>query len=369
MVNIARHNLFADKGRLFISVGGVAFAVLLISILVGLYQGWSRAVTLYVHSAGADVWVRQYGTADMFHSTSFMPASTADRIRQLPGVKQATPFLGRTANLTVGTKQVMAYLVGYDSNDGLGGPVRMSSGSAAVRPGEVIVDRSLASSNDVKLGQTVQVLGKPLKVVGISDGGNMMIYSFAFIAREDAEDLLRLKGVANFYLLKVESPPQRNDVIQSVNLQVAGADALSVEDFAEVNRGFIDGTFLPIIMVLIFIGFGVGVAVIGLTIYAATMEKSREFGVLKAMGATNGMLYRVVLQQALVAAVLGYVLGALLTIAVAATAGRASPMFVISLTPAAMAGISAVAILMSLAASFVPVNRLVRIDPAIVFRS
>ncbi|HLC23185.1 MAG TPA: FtsX-like permease family protein [Dehalococcoidia bacterium] len=369
MVDIARRNLFSDKGRLFISAGGVAFAVLLISILVGLYQGWSQAVTSFVRGAGADVWVRQYGTADMFHSTSFMPASTSDQIRLMPGVTQVTPFIGRTANLTIGDKQPMAYLVGYNAQERVGGPVRMLSGSGSPAPGQIVVDRSLAAANNVKIGQRVSVLGKSMEVVGISDGGNMMIYSFAFISRQDAQELLRMKDLANFFLLKVPDVSKRGEVVSAINRSIAGVDALSLEQFAEVNRGFIDGTFLPIILVLVFIGFGIGVAVIGLTIYAATMEKSREFGVLKALGATNGRLYRIVLEQALVAGVLGYVLGAILTLGVAAVAQRSSPMFVVNLTPPAMLGIAGLALLMSVAASYFPVNRLVRIDPAIVFRS
>ncbi|MBI2305387.1 MAG: hypothetical protein HYU86_11660 [Chloroflexi bacterium] len=56
MVSIARRNLFAEKGRLFISIGGVAFAVLLIGILLGLYQGWNDAITGYIRSAGLSCW-------------------------------------------------------------------------------------------------------------------------------------------------------------------------------------------------------------------------------------------------------------------------------------------------------------------------
>jgi putative ABC transport system permease protein len=71
----------------------------------------------------------------------------------------------------------------------------------------------------------------------------------------------------------------------------------------------VDETFLPIVSVLVVIGFVGGVAVIGLTIYTATMEKSREYGVLKALGASNGRLYRIVSHQALISGVLGYILG------------------------------------------------------------
>lgn len=369
MVSIARRNLFAEKSRLLITVGGVAFAVLLMGILVGLYQGWNDIVTTYIRSTDADLWVRQEGSADMFHSVSFLPGSVGERLRPIEGINQVSPFVGRVVKLHIKGEETTTYLVGYDPEEGIGGPVRTVSGAASPGRGQIIIDRALADSRDIKIGQRLHILDKDLEVVGISEGGNMMLYAFSFITRQDATELLGMENQANYYLVKLSPGFSKAAAIDRISQQFPGVKVLSSEDFIEVNRQFIDETFLPIIAVLVMIGFGVGVAVIGLTIYTATMDKSREYGVLKALGASNGRLYRIVLEQALISGVLGYALGAVLVVLVAGLAQRATPMFVTSVNPPILLGLLALALFMSLVASYFPVNRLVRIDPAIVFRS
>ena len=76
MVSIARRNLLQERTRLLISVGGVAFSVMLILILAGLYGGWKVRVTAYIDRVQADLWVAQDGASDMFHSGSFLPGAS-----------------------------------------------------------------------------------------------------------------------------------------------------------------------------------------------------------------------------------------------------------------------------------------------------
>ena len=72
MISLARKNLYAEKTRLLISVGGVAFSVLLILVLLSLYQGWQTLIASYVNGVKADVWVMQEGTVDMFQMTKLV---------------------------------------------------------------------------------------------------------------------------------------------------------------------------------------------------------------------------------------------------------------------------------------------------------
>ena len=82
------------------------------------------------------------------------------------------------------------------------------------------------------------------------------------------------------------------------------------EDFAQETRDRILSNILPILIVVLIVAFVVGLAVAGLTIYTATVEKSREYGILKAEGFTNPYLYRVVFEQSMVTGVLGFLVGA-----------------------------------------------------------
>ena len=117
------------------------------------------------------------------------------------------------------------------------------------------------------------------------------------------------------------------------------------------------------------IAFAVGIAVIGLTIFTAVIEKSREYGVLKAIGYRNSQLFGIALIQALIAGVIGFALGYALTPLVATLAKVFEPSFIYELGLREISTVFVVTILMSIIASFLPLHRLLRIDPAKVFKA
>ena len=121
--------------------------------------------------------------------------------------------------------------------------------------------------------------------------------------------------------------------------------------------------------VVLAIGFIVGAVVISLTIYTATVEKAREYGVLKALGATPSRLYRLVTFQSLAVGVLGFAFGVPLAIGAASLTSLIVPEFVTLFQPEAIIGVLGVVLLMSLAACYLPIHRISRIDPASVFRA
>jgi len=113
-------------------------------------------------------------------------------------------------------------------------------------------------------------------------------------------------------------------------------------------------------------GLVVGIAVVAQTIYAATMDHIREYGTLKAMGATNGYLYRVLIEQAVWSAVLGYGLAMLISHFIVQASEKGGALI---LMPLSMKfGMLFLAVLMCITAALVSINKVTRIDPAMVFR-
>ena len=94
MVPLARRNLLAEKGRFAMSVAGVAFAVVLVLIVLSLYRGWAGVGGIYSALPGS-LWVSQPGTSDPYHSTSFLPASDGRVLARTPGVRAALPVYTR----------------------------------------------------------------------------------------------------------------------------------------------------------------------------------------------------------------------------------------------------------------------------------
>ena len=364
---IAWRNLSRERIRLGISVGGVAFAVLLILMLQGVYSGFLAQATEYVRSVDADLWIAQAGTpGDFSHSVSLQPPEREGAIQDVHGVQRVIPLLGRRVQLGAGDDHVDVYLLGIDPATGLGGPPAIEDGRRIPRRGEVVIDRVLAKAQQLELGDRVKLGASRLRVAGIARGGNTIVSQFAWATTNDASDALGLEDVVNYFLVNTDATPRT--VGEAIEDDVPGTRSFTKAQFADANTDIITETFLPIIFVIVLIAFAIGTAVIGLTIYTATLEKRREFGVLKAIGFSNWRLYGVVWQQALISGTIGLVVGVVLTWGLAALVESMLPSFVVSLDALDVVIVAAAAVGMSALASFLPTRPVARLDPASVFR-
>ena len=144
MLLVARKNLFAERTRLAISVGGVALSVFLIGILLSLYRGWSQQVGGFVENVPADLWTASDGTTDFVAAGSVLPASLGDQLELLPEVETVSPLIVRPMELHRSQDRPSdsfdVQLVGYDPEIGLGGPLEIVEGKSPPGPGEIVVD-------------------------------------------------------------------------------------------------------------------------------------------------------------------------------------------------------------------------------------
>lgn len=367
MTNIAWKNLSREKTRLAISVGGVAFAVLLILILRGLYAGISNRATQYIRSVRADLWVAQAGTpGDFLHSLSLLPEQSKKQIEAIPGVKEAVPLVSLPLVFKLRGKDVDFRLMGFDPASGIGGPPAVEQGRKTPRTGELIVDRVFASNHNLRLGDVIAVRGYDFRIAGVASGGNAVISQYAWATLPDVVRFLGVAGVVNYFVVRTSGTPAA--VAERIRRQVSGTEVFTEKEFEDKNTEDLREGFLPILWVLVVIALIIGIAVIGLTIYTATIEKAREYGVLKAIGFSNRKLYRIVYQQSLTAGVAGFAVGTILTFALAAALQRLIPSFATTIGPIDVGLAAAAALLMSLLSSFVPVRPIARLDPASVFR-
>jgi putative ABC transport system permease protein len=232
----------------------------------------------------------------------------------------------------------------------------------------VVVDRVFAQEAGVGVGDTISVLGRRLVIQHVEPGGNPL-FEIAFLNGEDAAELLRTDGFVNFFLVVAEPGADVAELSSRAVAAVPGSRARTAAQFADATRELVNQGFLPVVGVLVGIGFAVGGAVIALTIYTATVEKARDFGVLKAIGASERFVYAIVVRQSLSIGVVGAALGVGASAVVATLVKDRVPEFVTDLRPLDAAGVFAIALLVSAVAALVPVRRISRIDPATVFRA
>ncbi len=367
MFFLARKNLFQEKTRLFISVGGVAFSVVLIIVLQGLYKGWSNKIGEYIRTVPADIWVMQSGSEDMFHTPSVIPLTVVDKLKKVEAVARVKPFNARRLAIDFEGKDLNLYVVAYDSLNDVGKPAKIVEGKATPGPGEIILDQS--QRKKVRIGDTLSVATQQLKVVGFAEGGDLVTSSFAFAQKDEISKIQKLPDSANFFVVSVRAGANADTVIQNIRTDIQGVDAVTKDKFVKNNVKIVTDNFLPVILVLLIIGVVVGIAVIGLTIFTSTVEKAKEYGVLKAIGMRNSQLYWVVVEQALLAGFIGFSLGAIIAFILQATVGQIVPQFVTQIQAFDIVWIFGLTLLMSATAAYIPIRRIAHIDPAEVFKA
>ncbi|MEW5939921.1 MAG: ABC transporter permease [Chloroflexota bacterium] len=365
-MSLARRNLFQDKTRLALSVGGVALAVMLILILKGFLAGMNRQITSYLdHSPGSLV-VAQEDVVNLLGATSLLPEGASQKSESIRGVDEAIPILSQFVILDLHGKKQPAYMVGYEPELG-GGAWILVEGREPRSKREMVFDRVLADRHGLTIGDQVEVMGSDFTIVGLSKDTTSWMTSFFFVRKRDAEELLLSPGATSFLLITTRSGANTEDVLRRLN-EITDVNALTKEEMKANDLKLFAKVFSAPLRLMVGIAFLVGTMIVGLIIYTATVERQREYGVIKAIGARNGFLYRIVLTQALFASVAGSLLGVLLANGAAQWIMAARPQFLIVFDPVDSGQALLTGLGMALLASVIPTRVVARLAPAEVFR-
>src|SRR5512143_4099102 len=304
---LARRNLLKDKTRMALSIAGVALAVMLILLLNGFLDGLYRQITSYLDRSPASLVVAQEDVANLLGASSLLPSTTAARVESIRGVERVVPILSQFIILDLHDKKQPVYLVGYDPDEG-GGPWEMASGREPRRKREVVFDRVLAERHGLGIGDSMEALGQDLTIVGLSNGTTSWMTSFIFVDKKEAEQLLLEPGATSFLLVSTSPGADLQAIIQRVNRQ-SDVNAVRKNEMAANDLRLFAKVFSMPLKLMVAIAFLVGSIIVGMVIYTITVERQREYGVIKAIGATNGVLYRIVVVQAVAAALIGTTVG------------------------------------------------------------
>ncbi len=365
-MSLASRNLFQDKTRLILSVGGVALAVMLILILNGFLAGMNHQITSYLTNSPGSVVVAQKGVVNLLGATSLLPPGVEAQVDTEEGVGKIIPILSQFVILDLHGKKQPAYLIGYNPERG-GGPWSIQAGREPQTDSEVVFDRVLAERHDLALGDTIKLMGQNFTIVWLSDGTTSWMTSFFFIRRSAAENLLRAPDAVSFLLVTPAGGENTDALVHRLN-DLQGVNALTKSTMAANDLKLFAKIFSAPLKLMVAIAFLVGTMIVGLVIYTATVERQREYGVLKAIGAANRILYSVVTAQALFASLAGSLVGVLLAYGAAEWIMSARPQFLIVFDPwdlswALLAGLG-----MALAAALFPARVVAGLAPAEVFR-
>ncbi len=362
---LAFRNLTHDRTRFALSVAGVALAVMLILLLGAYRAGIYRQTAAYLDQAPGSVVVAQRGVRDFLATNSILPAGAAEAVGRVPGVARVVPVVAQTAIVEMAGSKQLALFIGYQPGVG-GGPWSLVAGREPTAQGEVVLDRVMADQHGIRVGDQVTVLDRSLTVVGLSGGTALWIGSFVFADSSTIQSLMLAPGASSFLFVTPGTgvtPGRLRD-----RLQVPGTDALLKSDVIASDQRLLAKVYDAAIGLMIAIAFFVGVLIVGLIVYTATIERRREYGAFKAIGARNRTLYKVVGIQALVAGFTGATVGTLLAYGVGWLLVAWRPQFPVVIEPTAILVALGSSVLMGFLAALIPARAIARLAPAEVFR-
>jgi putative ABC transport system permease protein len=289
-----------------------------------------------------------------------------ESVRGDPDVEDVVPIVVQYIVLELGGRREFMLLVGYDPATG-GGPWKLVDGGGDIGTDGLVLDQVTADRHSLEPGDEMDVLDKTLTIEGISGGTSSWMTGTMFVDFETGADILGTGGMAAFGLVDIAegADPAR------VSSRLEEDTGLTVTPRPDVNENDIElyaAVFNGPLALMVGIAFLVGASLVGLTIHTATVERSKEYGALKAIGIGNRALYAIVLQQAGMASFFGLIAGVGMAFATKVALEAVAPQFLVAIGLDSIAQAVLVAVLMSAAASMLPTRTIASIDPAIAFR-
>lgn len=305
-------NLVHRPIRSLISIVAIALEVALILLIAGLCYGIMNDSKNRTAGIGADVIVQPPGSSFLAGiSGAPVPTKVADILRGLPHVKVVSPVIWQLS--TAGTLEVID---GIDlaSFQALGGPFQYLKGGPFRGPNEILVDNYIADQKHVKVGDTMDLLNNKFRVAGIVENGRG---ARKFLPLTTLQELIGAKDKASVFYLKLDDPANADQVVNEVKSQggMEKYSVLSTTDYLSMMTPSHLPGFRPFIGVVIGVSLIVGFMVIFQSMYAAVMERTREIGILKAMGASKFYIVSAILRETGLLAVAGIVLGIVFSLA------------------------------------------------------
>ncbi len=305
-------NLMHRPFRAAISVLAVAVEVTLILLIVGIMLGMLHDTSARQAGVGADVLVQPPG-ASLFMGVSGAPVSikVADKLRQLPHITAVAPVVAQLA--TAGNVQVIDG-IDLKSFEAVGGPLPYLSGGPFTGPYSMIIDDLEAASKHLKVGDKVTELNHEFTVTGIVEHGRG---ARQFVPIETLQDITGAAGKASIFYVKTDTPNNADIVVHEIK-SVPGMEQYGVHSVKEY-LSLMTSSSIPglntVIRVVIGIAMIIGFIVIFQAMYAAVMERTREIGILKSLGAGKLYIVNAILKETLLIAVSGVIVGIIISYA------------------------------------------------------
>ncbi|MGD0940834.1 MAG: ABC transporter permease [Terracidiphilus sp.] len=353
-------NLFHRPVRSIISVLAVAIEVVMILSIVAIFMGMLNDQKQRTNGIGADLVVRP-SNASFVNGVGGAPMSVkiADVFRRMPHVAVAAPVF---TNFSMGSSVEILYGIDYASYNALK-PFTWVAGGPFQGPRDVIIDDVFARTNGGhKVGDTITILNHPFRICGIVESGKG---ARKLVPIDTMGELTGSDGKASVLYLKSDNIVNQDAIRQEI-AATKGLEGYNVQTMDELISLYTPAKFPGFnlaLNVVITIAVIVGILVIFQTMYTAVLERTREIGILKSMGASKLTIVSVVLRECVALAIAGVLVGIAATYGVRLFLNMRFAAFSFELTPGWIARGAAIAFISSVCGALYPSWMAARKDP------
>lgn len=369
---LASRNLLHDRLRLIATVIGIVFSIVLVTVQMGLYLGFGHMVTTMIEHAPADLWVMPQGTK-CFEDPSLLDERQRFRALTVAGVADATPVVIGFAEWRIpagGSTPV--FLVGSDLRDTGLRPWNVIEGSvdSLTIPHAVAVDETYFDRLGITgLGATAEIRNQKVEVTAVTKGiRSFTTTPYVFTTIDRARSYIGVSpNKATYFLIKVAPGADVAAVRSRLRSTLTDVEVLTSAEFRDRSRSFwlFDTGAGAALFAGALLGVIVGTVIVAQTLYSSTKDHLSEFATLRAIGSSGSYIYKVIIWQAILSAVIGFSLAAGIgALIVKMTAESALP---ILMTPGLTLGLFLLTVVMCIASAIAAIVQVMRIDPAVVF--
>jgi len=304
-------NLAHRPIRSMISIVAVALEVTLILLIVGLLLGLLNDSRTRTAGIGADVIVLPPGSSFISGLTSApMPLKIKDVLAKLPHVRSVAPVVTQISS--AGALEIIAG-IDLPSYESMSSGFRYLSGGPFEGPNDAIVDDLFAQSKHAKVGDPIEILNNRFRICGIVEHGKG---ARKFIPITTLQELIGAPNKANVFYLKLDNPANADEVVKEIK-SVPGMERYMPNSMANYLANMTAGNYPglnTVIDVVVWISVVIGFIVIFQAMYTAVMERTREIGILKSIGASKWYIVNVVLRETVLLGVIGIVAGVIISL-------------------------------------------------------
>jgi len=348
-------NLVARPLRCSLSILAIAIQVVLILMIVGLTSGVIAEWGKRVEGVGADILVQPPNSSIFFaFSSAVMQESLGDQIEKLPGVDEVAP----TLILSDPKSLMIIYGIDYKRFNALSRGFIFRDGRPPEAPDEALADDIVAQTRHLKVGETVTLINRPFKISGIVAHGKGARF---FIPIRTGQDIVGAdKRVSMFFVRSKGDTESTRAEILKLNPQNR---VRSMSEYVSLMNSSNLPELKPFIRTMVGLGIVISFLVVLLNMHTMILERTREIGILKALGFSRFDIVQMLLGETAVLTIVGSLVGIGITFLTQAILKQTSPGLSILLTPGWVIGSIGLALVGAAAGATVPALRASGFDP------